>query len=96
MDSMKSRLLTAAIGIPFAVVVLILGEIFHAVMYVVCALICAFMVIELLSAKKLHKKLFVLVFKVGSMELLSQGVCKVVVYPVFIAGSSTGASADHR
>lgn len=58
---MKSRLLTAAIGIPFAVVVLILGEIFHAVMYVVCALICAFMVIELLSAKKLHKKLFVLV-----------------------------------
>ena len=61
MDSMKSRLLTAAIGIPFAVVVLILGEIFHAVMYVVCALICAFMVIELLSAKKLHKKLFVLV-----------------------------------
>lgn len=55
MDSMKARLLTAAIGIPAAVVVLILGESLHWIMYLIVALLSAIMVFELLSAKKLHR-----------------------------------------
>ena len=61
MDSMKSRLLTAAIGIPVAVIVLILGEHFHWIMYTVVSLLCVAMVYELLSARKLHKDLRVLI-----------------------------------
>lgn len=61
MDSMKARLLTAAIGIPAAVIILILGESFHWIMHVIMALITAIMVFELLSAKKLHNNPFVLI-----------------------------------
>jgi phosphatidate cytidylyltransferase len=52
---MKSRLLTAAVGIPFAIVVLTLGEFFHFIMYIIISALCVLMTFELLSAKKLHK-----------------------------------------
>ncbi len=61
MDSMKARLLTAAIGIPLAVVLLILGERFNLIMYIIVSLLSFIMVFELLSAKRLHKNLFVFI-----------------------------------
>ncbi len=61
MDSMKARLLTAAIGIPAAVAALILGESMHWIMYLLVALISPIMVFELLSAKKLHKNPFIII-----------------------------------
>lgn len=54
MESMKSRVLTAAIGIPLAVVLLVLGEFFHPIMYIIVSLLNLIMVYELLLAKKLH------------------------------------------
>ncbi len=61
MDSMKSRLITSAVGIPLAIVLLILGERFHWIMYVIISLLCLLMIFELLSARKLHKnfKIFI-------------------------------------
>lgn len=57
MDSMKSRLITSAVGIPLAIVLLILGERFHWIMYVIISLLCILMIFELLSARRLHKNL---------------------------------------
>lgn len=59
MDSMKSRLITAAVGVPLAVVLLILGEHFHWTMYIVVSLLNLIMVFELLSAGKLHNNLYI-------------------------------------
>ena len=61
MSSMKSRLLTAAIGIPVAVGIIVLGELFHWVNYVILALICPIIIYEYLAARKLHKNLMVLI-----------------------------------
>lgn len=61
MESMKARLLTAVIGIPAALGVLILGEHFNWIMNIIVALLCAIMIFELLSAKKLHNNPFVMV-----------------------------------
>lgn len=57
MDSMKSRLLTAAIGIPLTIGLLILGEIFHPVMYVFISILNFILIYELLSAKKLQNNI---------------------------------------
>ncbi len=57
MDSMKARLLTAAIGIPLAVVLLFLGERFNIIMYIIVSVLALIMVFELLSARKLHNNL---------------------------------------
>lgn len=51
---MKSRLLTAAVAIPPTILIFILGEFFHWIMYGIVAVLCLFMVNELLSARKLH------------------------------------------
>lgn len=55
---MKARLLTAAVGIPVAVLLLWLCEQFNFIMYIAIAILCSFMTYEILSAKKLHKNLF--------------------------------------
>lgn len=55
MESMKSRLFTAAIGVPLTVILLILGEYFHWMMYILISVLNLIMVFELLSAGKLHK-----------------------------------------
>lgn len=57
MDSMKSRLLTAAIGIPLVVCVLLFGEQFHWIMYALVSVLNLIMIFELLSAKKLHNSI---------------------------------------
>ena len=57
MDSMKPRLLTAAIGIPAAILVLILGEFFHGLLFIIIGAFCAIMILEILAAKHLHKNL---------------------------------------
>lgn len=61
MDSMKSRLLTAAIGIPLAVGIFILGEQFHWIMYLIVSILNLIMIFELLSAKKLHNNISVFI-----------------------------------
>lgn len=61
MDSMKARLLTAAIGVPAAVGVLFLGESFNWIMHIIIGVLSPIMVFELLSAKKLHKNPYVVV-----------------------------------
>ena len=61
MDSMKSRLITAAVGIPLVVLVFLLGEFFHWIMYVLISFLSVIMVHELLSAKKLHSNLKILI-----------------------------------
>ena len=53
---MKARLLTAAIGVPLVIVLLILGEHFPWIMYLAIAVLCSLMSFELLTASKLHKK----------------------------------------
>ncbi|MCR5652844.1 MAG: phosphatidate cytidylyltransferase [Ruminococcus sp.] len=57
MDSMKSRLLTAAIGIPAGILVMLLGEFFHGLLYIVIGAFCAIMIVEFLAAKQLQKNL---------------------------------------
>lgn len=52
MESMKSRVLTAAIGIPLAVVLLVLGEFFHPIMYIIVSLLNLIMVYELFIGEK--------------------------------------------
>ncbi len=61
MDSMKPRLLTAAIGIPAAILVLLLGEVFHFILFLVIGAFNVVMILEYLAAKQLHKnmKLFI-------------------------------------
>lgn len=61
MESMKTRLITSAIGVPLAILLLVLGEFFHWIMYAAIAILCAFMIIEFLSAQKLHKDTRILV-----------------------------------
>ncbi len=61
MDSMKSRLITAAFGLPLVVVLFVLGEFFHWIMYCIISLLSTLMVHELLSAKKLHNNLKILI-----------------------------------
>lgn len=61
MDSMKARLLTAAIGVPLAVVVLIFGERFNLIMYILTSVLSLIMVFELLSARKLHNNLTIFI-----------------------------------
>lgn len=58
---MKARLLTTAVGIPVAVALLILSEYFNWVAFIVVSVLCSFMTYEILSAKKLHKNLFIAV-----------------------------------
>lgn len=57
MDSMKPRLLTAAIGIPAGILVMILGEFFHGLLYIIIGAFCALMIMEFLAAKQLHKNM---------------------------------------
>lgn len=57
---MKARLLTSAVGVPLVVVLLILGEYFPWVMYLAISVLCSLMTYELLTAKKLHKNLAVM------------------------------------
>ncbi len=57
MESMKKRLLTAAIALPLVVIILVLGEFFPWIMYALISFGSVIMVYELLSAKKLHKNL---------------------------------------
>ncbi len=57
MDSMKPRLLTAAVGIPAGILVMILGEFFHGLLFIVVGAFCAIMIVEYLAAKQLHKNL---------------------------------------
>ena len=61
MESMKPRLLTAAIGIPAGILVLVLGEFFHGLLYIVIGAFCAIMIVEYLAARQLQKniKLFI-------------------------------------
>lgn len=61
MDSMKPRLLTAAIGIPAGILLLFLGEIFHFILFLVIGAFNVVMILEYLAAKQLHKnmKLFI-------------------------------------
>lgn len=61
MDSMKSRLITAAVGIPLVVIAFVLGEFFHWIMYALVAILCVIMIFELLTAKKLHNNLKILI-----------------------------------
>jgi phosphatidate cytidylyltransferase len=61
MESMKARLLTAAIGVPLSVGILILGEHFHWVMYVIVSLLSVIMIFELLSAAKLHNNIHIFI-----------------------------------
>lgn len=57
MSSMKARLLTAAIGLPLILLVLILSEFFNWIITCTLAILCVFMVFELLSAKMLHSNI---------------------------------------
>ncbi len=61
MESMKARLLTAAIGVPLSVGLLILGEHFHWVMYIIVSLLSIIMIFELLSAAKLHNNIHIFI-----------------------------------
>lgn len=61
MSSLKARLLTAAVGIPVAVLILVLSEFFPWIMSPIISILCSFMTYEILSAKKLHKKLAVFI-----------------------------------
>ena len=61
MDSMKPRLLTAAIGIPAGILVLLLGEFFHGLIFIVVGALCAIMIVEFLAAKKLQKNMKVFI-----------------------------------
>lgn len=57
MDSMRPRLLTAAIGIPAAIIVLIFGEIIPLLLHIIIGVFCVIMIMEYLAAKKLHKNM---------------------------------------
>ena len=57
MDSMKPRLLTTAIGIPAGIFVMVLGEFFHGLLYIIIGAFCALMIMEFLAAKQLHKNM---------------------------------------
>ena len=59
MKSLKPRLITAAIGIPSIIAILLLGEFFPWIMSVVFSILCVIMTIELLSARKLHNDIAV-------------------------------------
>lgn len=61
MDSMRPRLLTAAIGIPAGILVLLLGEFFHGLIFIVVGALCAIMIVEFLAAKKLQKNMKVFI-----------------------------------
>ena len=54
MKSLKPRLLTAAIGIPAVVLVMILAELWHPLIGIVVGLASAWMVLEYLAARKLN------------------------------------------
>ena len=56
---MKTRLITSAIGIVLCIVLMILGEVNSIVIRVAIALVTALICGELLTAKGLHKKLFI-------------------------------------
>ncbi|MGN1138567.1 MAG: phosphatidate cytidylyltransferase [Ruminococcus sp.] len=59
MNSLKPRLITAAIGIPSIIVILLLGEFFPWIISVVFSILCVIMTIEILSARKLHNDIAV-------------------------------------
>lgn len=61
MDSMKPRLLTAAIGIPAGILIMMLGEMFHVILFLVIGAFNVIMILEYLAAKQMHKnmKLFI-------------------------------------
>jgi len=54
MKSLKPRLLTAAIGIPAVVLVMILSELWNPLLSIVAGLASAWMVLEYLAARKLN------------------------------------------
>lgn len=57
MSSMKARLLTAAICLPLLLLIIILSEYFTWIITCTLAVLCVFMVFELLSAKMLHSNI---------------------------------------
>ena len=61
MDSMKSRLLTAAIGVPLALAAFVLVEYFHWTMHILISILCLLMVYELLSAGKLNNNISIFI-----------------------------------
>lgn len=61
MDSMKSRIITAAVGIPLLLLLLVLGETFNLIQYFIISVLSLVTVFELLSAKKLHRDFKILI-----------------------------------
>ena len=53
MNSLKPRLLTAAVGIPVALVIMILTELWHPLVGIIVGLANGMMVTEYLNAKRL-------------------------------------------
>lgn len=53
MSSLKQRLLTAAVGIPVAVIIMLLTELWHPLVGIIVGLATALMIIEYLSARRL-------------------------------------------
>lgn len=82
---MKARLLTAAVGVPLVVLLLFLCEQFNLIMYIAIAVLCSFMTYEILSAKSLHKNLFVVIPSIAFavIEPLIIGT-KFVLLPLFL------------
>lgn len=58
---MKVRIITASVAIVFCVGILILGQFYPIALNIALALLTALMVGELLTAKKLHKNMFVMI-----------------------------------
>lgn len=61
MSSIKPRLLTAVIGIPLVLIILILSESFPWIMYLAIAIVTALMTYEVLSARRLDNNFMILV-----------------------------------
>lgn len=61
MKSLKPRLITAAIGIPSIILVLLLGEFIPWTISIVFSILCVVMTIEVLSARKLHNDIAIVI-----------------------------------
>ena len=61
MKSLKPRLITAAIGIPSIILVLLLGEFIPWTISIVFSILCVIMTIEVLSARKLHNDIAIVI-----------------------------------
>ena len=58
MKSLKPRLLTAAIGVPFCILVIVLSELWLPTIRIIAGLATSLMVFEYLNGRKLAKKLY--------------------------------------